>query len=94
MSKRILCRRACPAQPHWMAAALLCAASTSAALAQVPVAVHVDRNAPAGVCRLEIGVTHTQHDLDSAGADLAAVERVRKMLPAVCRYQVEPIMGW
>src|SRR5579871_380924 len=59
-----------------------------------PVKVHVDRATPTGICRLEIGVTHTQNDLDSARANPEAVGRVKRLLSAACRYQVEPIMGW
>ncbi len=62
--------------------------------AQEPVKIRIDRAAPAGVSRLELGVTHTQHDLDSARANPEAAARVKRLLPAVCRYQVEPIMGW
>jgi hypothetical protein len=59
-----------------------------------PVMVHVDRSVAEGTSQLELGITHTQNDLDSPGADPAAVARVKKLLPLACRYQVEPIMGW
>jgi hypothetical protein len=59
-----------------------------------PVTVRIDRSAPVAVSRLELGVTHTQNDLDSAGAVPEAVAKVKKLLRAVCRRQVEPIMGW
>lgn len=65
-----------------------------ASLRRTLVTVHIDRRQPAGVCRLELGVTHTQNDLDAARANLQAVARVKRLLSAVCRYQVEPIMGW
>jgi hypothetical protein len=58
------------------------------------VTVHIDRSAPEGVCRLELGVTHTQNDLDSPRANPQAVGRVKAALAAACRFQVEPIMGW
>lgn len=82
--------------PQFWSAALCLAASSVcvSAGAQPPVTIRVDRSTPIGISRFEPGVTHTQHDLDSARADPQAAARVKKLLPAICRYQVEPIMGW
>lgn len=57
------------------------------------VTVSVDRAKPAGVSRLELGVTHTRYSLDTGG-DPAAVARGRDLLAAACRYQNVHIMGW
>lgn len=58
------------------------------------VTIRVDRSAPVGVSRLELGITHTQNNLDAPKANPQAVARVKRYLADVCLYQVTPIMGW
>ncbi|MCU0914312.1 MAG: hypothetical protein MUC88_07110 [Planctomycetes bacterium] len=57
------------------------------------VAVAIDYNAPAGVSRMEIGVTHTHAMWENGHPE--AVARVKKLLEeAGIRYQNQHIMGW
>lgn len=68
--------------------------AVAAAGAQQPVRITIDRSAPLTVSRLELGITHTQNDLDSGAANRETVSQVKEMCAAACRFQVEPIMGW
>jgi len=57
------------------------------------VTVTIDYNAPAGVSRMEIGLTHTHAMWENGHPD--AVARVKKLLEdAGLRYQNQHIMGW
>lgn len=58
-----------------------------------PVAVEVDRATVISRSHLSLGVTHTQHSLDPWG-DRRAVQRGRRLLQKVARYQNQHIYGW
>jgi hypothetical protein len=60
--------------------------------AGVPVVVRVD-GAGAGVSRLRIGVTHTEHSLDPGG-DGAALARATQLVRPVIALQNQHIYGW
>jgi hypothetical protein len=72
--------------------ALVCLLAITAAAPET-VTVTIDRTWPEGVSRLELGVTHTQRDLDTGG-DPAAIARAGELISATCRYQNVHIMGW
>jgi hypothetical protein len=60
--------------------------------AGAPVVVRVEPGG-AGVSRLRIGVTHTEHSLD-AGGDVAAVARATQLLRPAIALQNQHIYGW
>jgi hypothetical protein len=68
------------------------AQDAGAGAARTPVVVRVD-TAGAGVSRLRIGVTHTEHSLDPAG-DVGAVARAAQLLRPVIALQNQHIYGW
>jgi hypothetical protein len=75
----------------WAAAAYLAHASRAEEGALITVTV--DRTKTIGESQLEIGVTHTQHSLDTGG-NPEAIARSKALMAGVCRYQNVHIMGW
>lgn len=63
------------------------------AQAQETVTITVNRHVPDGVSWLDLGVTHTQHSLDTGGGPGSLV-RAKTLLAGLCRYQNAHIMGW
>jgi len=56
------------------------------------VTINVDRGRPIAVSQLSLGVTHTEHDLDSG--DPRAVSAASSLLRSTAVYQDQAMMGW
>ena len=81
--------------PTLLAAALFASVGLmpAASARDTSVAIAVDRSKPVAVCRLRLGVTHTQYSLDPWG-DPAAIAQAKALLAPVAEFHNQHIMGW